>query len=138
MKKMPPRVRPRRGARWGSRWASVLAAACLAAAFLAVSVPESASAFACGERDRPAQTFLPPRQLQTVQTVAPVGGDDCTTPGGNRPHTQTRAPKKGSVSGLTVFILAVVAALLIPIGRNGLPRAVDPFGHDRSFVREPD
>jgi hypothetical protein len=42
--------------------------------------------------------------------------------------------KKGSMSGLTVFVLAVAAALLIPIGRNGLPRAVDPYGHDRSFL----
>jgi hypothetical protein len=38
------------------------------------------------------------------------------------------------MSGLTVFVLAVAVALLIPIGRNGLPRAVDPYGHDRSFL----
>jgi hypothetical protein len=105
------------------------------AALISVSLPERASAFPCGVADRPAQTFFPPRQLQSSQKVVP--GDDCTTPG-NRPRAGERAPKKGSMSGLTVFVLAVVAALLIPIGRNGLPRAVDPFGHDRTFVREPD
>jgi hypothetical protein len=136
MRKLPPRERPRRGAGWGSRWASALAAACLAAALLSVSFPERAPAFACGVADRPAQAYFPPRQLQSSQKVVP-GGDDCTTPG-NRPRAGERAPKKGSMSGLTVFVLAVVAALLIPIGRNGLPRAVDPFGHDRTFVREPD
>jgi len=34
---------------------------------------------------------------------------------------------------LTVFVLAVAGALLIPIGRSGLPRTGDPFGHDRPF-----
>ena len=37
------------------------------------------------------------------------------------------------MSGLTVFVLALAGALLIPIGRNGIPRAVDPYGHDRPF-----
>ena len=130
MTKMPPRERPRRGAR-GSRWASALGAACLVAIVLAVSLPESGSAFACGAVGRPAQSTMPPRQLQASQKVIP-GGDDCTTPG-NRQRREARTRKKGSASGLTVFILAVAAALLIPIGRNGIPRAVDPFGHDRSF-----
>jgi hypothetical protein len=62
--------------------------------------------------------------------------DDCTTPS-NRPHrAAAKARKKGSMSGLTVFVLAVAAALLIPIGRNGLPKAVDPYGHDRSFLEQ--
>jgi hypothetical protein len=34
-----------------------------------------------------------------------------------------------------VFVLAIAAALLIPIGRNGLPKDADPFGHDRSYER---
>jgi hypothetical protein len=130
MKKTPPRERPRRGAR-GSRWASALAAACLVAALIAVSLPERASAFGCGAPERPAQTFVPPRELQGSQRVERTG-DDCTTPG-NHPRTQARTRKKGSVSGLTVFIIAIGAALLIPIGRNGIPRTVDPYGHDRSF-----
>ncbi|MBA2359971.1 MAG: hypothetical protein H0V79_03360 [Actinobacteria bacterium] len=39
----------------------------------------------------------------------------------------SRRQKKGSISGLTVFVLAVAGALLIPIGRSGLPRTGDPF-----------
>jgi hypothetical protein len=37
------------------------------------------------------------------------------------------------VKGLTVFVLALAGALLIPIGRNGIPRTMDPYGHDRPF-----
>ena len=48
--------------------------------------------------------------------------------------TTTKAParanRRGSVSTLTVFVLAIAGALLIPIGRNGLPHGGDPFGHD--------
>lgn len=131
MTNMPPRERPRRGATWGSRWASALAAACLVMTVLAVSLPESASAFGCGDAGRAAQSVLPPRQLQSSQKVLP-GGDDCTMPG-NRPRKQVHTRKKGSMSGLTVFVVAVAVALLIPIGRNGIPRSVDPYGHDRSF-----
>lgn len=57
---------------------------------------------------------------------------ECTT-SADRRRPQKRAHKKGSVSGLTVFILAIAGALLIPIGRNGIPRMVDPYGHDRPF-----
>jgi hypothetical protein len=49
---------------------------------------------------------------------------------------QASKRKRGSMGGLTVFVIAVAAALLIPIGRNGIPRAGDPFGHDRSFPGE--
>jgi hypothetical protein len=132
MRKLPPRERPRRGARWGSRWATVLVAACLATTGISLSLPASAGAFGCGSASRPAQT-LPPRQLQASQKVVP--GDDCTTPG-DRMRQQTSKRKRGSMSGLTVFVIAVAAALLIPIGRNGIPRAGDPFGHDRSFPGE--
>jgi hypothetical protein len=132
MRKLPPRERPRRGAGWGSRWATALVVACLATTAVSLSLPASAAAFGCGPASRPTQT-LPPRQLQSSQRVAP--SDDCTTPG-NRARPQASKRKKGSMSGLTVFVIAVAAALLIPIGRNGIPRAVDPFGHDRPFVGE--
>lgn len=69
---------------------------------------------------------MPPRQLSSVQQVA----DECTTPG-NRPNHGKRARKTGSASGLTVFVLALAGALLIPIGR--VPRSLDPYGHDRPF-----
>lgn len=88
-----------------------------------LSLPAPASAFPCGEAPRPPVTK---RHLSSVQQAA----DECTTPG-NRPRK--RARKKGNVSGLTVFVVAVAVALLIPIGRNGIPRSADPYGHDRPF-----
>ena len=90
-----------------------------------VTLPAPASAFPCGEAARPA---VPPRQLSSVQQVP----SECTTSAEQR-KPQKRAHKKGSVSGLTVFVLAIAGALLIPIGRNGIPRMVDPYGHDRPF-----
>jgi hypothetical protein len=120
---MPPRMRLRRGAWRGSRSARAGVAACLAAAAVLLLPPAPASAFPCGEAPRPPVTK---RHLSSVQQAA----DECTTPG-NRPRKRPR--KKGNVSGLTVFVLAIAGALLIPIGRNGLPRSADPYGHDRPF-----
>jgi hypothetical protein len=57
--------------------------------------------------------------------------NECTTSADRRKPRKTR--KKGSVKGLTVFVLALAGALLIPIGRNGIPRTMDPYGHDRPF-----
>lgn len=121
---MPPRLRLRRGA-WRGSTKARLAAACLASAALLLSLPAAVAAFPCGDAPHP---VVPPRQLASVrdQTVA-----DCTTPGNRRKAHRTR--KQGSVSGLTVFVLALAGALLIPIGRNGLPRSFDPYGHDRPF-----
>lgn len=121
---MPPRVRSRRGAWRGSRGARAAAAACLVTVAVLFLLPAPASAFPCGEVPRPP---VPPRQLSSVQS--PDG--ECTTPG-NRPRPK-RTHRKGSVRGLTVFVLALAGALLIPIGRNGVPRTVDPYGHDRPF-----
>jgi hypothetical protein len=90
-----------------------------------VSLPAPASAFPCGETVRPP---VPPRQLSSVQQVP----SECTT-SADRRKPQRRVRKKGSVSGLTVFVLAIAGALLIPIGRNGIPRMGDPYGHDRPF-----
>jgi hypothetical protein len=133
MRKNPARERPRRGAWWGSRRATAVAAACVAAVSVTLSLPAPAGAFICGTKDGVSQTtIVSPRQLQATQKIQ-KGVDDCTAPG-NRPHPRVSKRKKGSMSGLTVFVLAVAAALLIPIGRNGIPRAVDPFGHDRSFI----
>jgi hypothetical protein len=97
----------------------------LATVALLVSLPAPASAFPCGETARPA---VPPRQLSSIQQLP----SECTT-SAERQKPQKRARKKGSVSGLTVFVLAIAGALLIPIGRNGIPRMVDPYGHDRPF-----
>jgi hypothetical protein len=40
------------------------------------------------------------------------------------------------MSALTVFVLALAGALLIPIGRNGLPHSGDVFGHDPTYERK--
>jgi hypothetical protein len=115
-------VRPRRGA-WGkgSRQATAAAAACLVAVILALSAAPPAAAFPCGDTSA---TATQGRHLTSVSA------DECRAPGGVHRHKRSaRAQKKGSISALTVFVLAVAAALLIPIGRNGLPGG-DPFGRD--------
>jgi hypothetical protein len=96
----------------------------LAAIAVLVSLPAPASAFPCGEAAPPA---VPSRQLSSVEQVP----SECNSSAERRKPQKTR--KKGSVSGLTVFVLVVAGALLIPIGRNGIPRMVDPYGHDRPF-----
>jgi hypothetical protein len=92
---------------------------------LLLSLPAPATAFPCGDAPHSA---VPPRQLASVRQQS---GADCTTPGNRRKPHRTR--KTGSVIGLTVFVLALGGALLIPIGRNGLARSFDPYGHDRPF-----
>jgi hypothetical protein len=89
---------------------------------IAVSLPTSASAFPCGEAPRPS---VPPRQLANVQAT-----DDCRSPGELQKHPAKPAHKKGSMSGLTVFVLAIAAVLLIPIGARGIPSSVDPYSDD--------
>ena len=122
-------VRLRRGA-WGegSRAARALAAACLAAVAIALVLPQPAAAYPCGERR------VPPTQSRELQS-ATVSLDECRAPEHGRKTQPARTRKRGSMSGLTVFILALGAALLIPIGRNGLPHGGDPFGHDPTRER---
>jgi hypothetical protein len=115
-------VQPRRGA-WGkgSRRAKAAAAACLAAITVAAALPQPAAAYPCGE---------PPPTLRIPQ-LAGVSPDECRVPGKlGRPKPEARPNKQGSISALTVFVLAIAGALLIPIGRRGLPRGVDPYGAD--------
>lgn len=115
-------VRPRRGVLGlGSRQARAVAAACLAVGTLAVAVPPPAAAYPCGEG---AVSSAQGRHLSSVSA------DECRSPETARKKPPARAKKKGSMSGLTVFVLAIAGALLIPIGRNGLPHGGDPFGHD--------
>jgi hypothetical protein len=97
----------------------------LATVAVLVSLPAPASAFPCGETARPA---APPRQLSSVQQVP----NECMT-SAERRKPQKRERKKGSLTGLTVFLLAVGGALVIPIARNGIPRMADPYRHDRPF-----
>ncbi len=120
-------VRPRRGAWEGSRQAKAVAAACFAVLAFAFAQPQQAAAYPCGDG---VASATPPRTLATVSS------DECRVPETlRRTEAPARAKKKGSISGLTVFVLAIAGALLIPIGRNGLPHGGDPFGHDPT--REP-
>jgi hypothetical protein len=115
-------VRPRRGAWEGSRQAKAVAAACFAVLAFALAQPQQAAAYPCGDSVAPT---TPPRTLSSLQP------DECRVPETlRRTKPPARANKRGSVGGLTVFVLAIAGALLIPIGRNGLPHGADPFGHD--------
>jgi hypothetical protein len=67
-----------------------------------------------------------------------IPADECRVPETLRhPKAPVRERKKGSMSALTVFVLALAGALLIPIGRNGLPHSGDVFGHDPTYERKP-
>jgi hypothetical protein len=122
-------VQPRRGACGkGSRRATAVAAACFAALAFALAMPQPAAAYPCGERRAPATQT---RELMS----ASVSIDECRAPEQPRKAQPVRTRKRGSMSGLTVFVLALGAALLIPIGRNGLPHGGDPFGHDPTRER---
>ncbi|HEV2901733.1 MAG TPA: hypothetical protein VGW30_00580 [Gaiellaceae bacterium] len=88
----------------------------------AFAQPQQAAAYPCGDG---VASATPPRTLATVSS------DECRVPETlRRTKAPARTKKKGSISGLTVFVLAIAGALLIPIGRNGLPHGGDPFGHD--------
>ena len=122
------RARPRRGVCGeGSRRASAFAAACLAVLAIGFAVPQQAAAFPCGDGADPTAS--------TRQLMSAMAPDECRTPEKGTTIEPPRTRKRGSVKGLTVFVIAVAAALLIPIGRNGLPRSGDPFGHDRTPER---
>lgn len=122
-------VRPRRGVlRLGSRQVRAVAAACLAVGVLASVVPPTAVAYPCGEGAAPAT------QARQLMSLLP---DECRVPETlRRPKPAVQTRKKGSMSALTVFVLALAGALLIPIGRNGLPHSGDVFGHDPTYVRK--
>jgi hypothetical protein len=117
MRSMPPREWPRRGACWGSRLAKAGAAACLALVLVALVLPGSAAAYRCGAT-----------QLDGAQETA-RSSQDCRAE--RSPAMRNRTPKRGSMKGLTVFVLAVAAVLLIPIGARGIPPSVDPYSDDR-------
>lgn len=123
-------VRPRRGALWlGSRNARAVAAACLATGVLtaAAAVPQQAAAYPCGDG---AASAAQGRHLTSVPS------DECRSPETlRRNKPAARTSKRGSISTLTVFVLAIAGALLIPISRNGLPHSGDPFGHDPTHER---
>jgi hypothetical protein len=117
MRSMPAREQPRRGACWGSRAAKASAAACLAFVLLALALPGPAAAYRCGAT-----------QLGGAQATARSSQDCRAEPS---LAARTRTQKRGSMKGLTVFVLAVAAVLLIPIGARGIPSSIDPYSDDR-------
>jgi hypothetical protein len=129
MRRMPPRERPRRGAWRGSRWASALGAACLIAVAVSLTLPSPASAYLC-DGPRPASPLPHPELISPSDYVAP-NDTECRVP--DSPSPAKRVKKRGSMSGLTVFVLAVAAVLLIPIGARGIPSSVDPYADERLF-----
>jgi hypothetical protein len=129
MWRMPPRERPRRGACWGSRRAKACAAACLASVLLALGAPGPAAAYRC--EDPPPPVSLPHPELPAQAPYASPTSTECQVPDDERAAARTK--KRGSVSGLTVFVLAIAAALLIPIGARGIPSSVDPYSDDSPF-----
>jgi hypothetical protein len=122
-------VRLRRGA-WGegSRAARALAAACAAVVAIVLLLPSTAGAYPCGERRAPTP------QGRTLMSAA-VSIDECRAPEQPRKTAPARTRKRGDMTGLTVFVLAIGAALLIPIGRSGLAHGSDPFAHDPTVER---
>ena len=122
-------VRLRRGA-WGegSRAARALAAACLVAVAMALVLPSTAAAYPCGERRAPAT------QARALMSAS-VSIDECRAPEQGPKSEPARTHKRGDMTGLTVFVLAIGAALLIPIGRKGLAHGSDPFDHDPTLER---
>jgi hypothetical protein len=128
MRWMPPRTRLRRGAWAGSRRARAGAAACLVSVLLSLGAPGPAAAYRC--EDPPAPASLPHPELPGRTLYASPTSTECQVPSSDRAPARTR--KRGSMSGLTVFVLAVAAVLLIPIGARGIPASVDPYREDRS------
>jgi hypothetical protein len=117
------RVWPRRGA-WGigSRRAKAGAAACSAALGLALAVPQDAVAYPCGEG---------PRSAAPTGELRGLSPGECGVPRSLHRREAGRPRKRGNLTGLTVFVLAVAGALLIPIGRSGTVHTGDPFGRAR-------
>jgi hypothetical protein len=131
MRRKPLRERPRRGA-WGSRRrrAKLGAAACLVAIAVTLAAPGPATAYPCD--DSAALPKAPPTELSSRTLYASPGAEGCRVPEeDDRGAGRTR--KRGSMSGLTVFVLAIGAMLLIPIGRRGIQQGADPYGHDQDF-----
>jgi hypothetical protein len=94
---------------------------------IAVSLvaPGPASAYLCDD-SRPA--VVPPHpELISPSEYASPNDMECRVL--DDPPSR-RTNKRGSMSGLTVFVLAVAAMLLIPIGRLGIPQTADPYRDD--------
>ena len=82
-------------------------------------LPGPAAAYRCGATQAP----------DGAQATAMF--QDCRA---EAPPRRKRPNKRGSVSSLTVLVLAVAAALLLPIGARGIPSSLDPYSSkDRPY-----
>jgi len=84
-----------------------------------LALPGPAAAYRCGSTQPPdgAQATA---MFQDCRAEAP-------------PARRPRANKRGSMSSLTVLVIAVAAALLLPIGARGIPYSLDPYSQDRPY-----
>jgi hypothetical protein len=87
---------------------------------ITLAAPGPAAAYRCED----------PPSVTTPAVV--MSGEDCRVPD-DEPARRARAQKRGSMSSLTVLVLAIAAVLLVPIGALGMPTSVDPFGRDRPY-----
>lgn len=128
MRWKPPRARPRRGAWRGSQQAKAGAAACLVAALLTLAAPGPASAYRCEDAVR-SSTPAPYLEAHGRAMFSAPANTECPFPADEQ-RGSGRPKKRGSMSGLTVFVLAIAAVLLIPIGARGIPASADPYRED--------
>jgi hypothetical protein len=94
---------------------------------LSLAAPGPAAAYLCDEAP---PVSVPHPELPSRSLYAAPDGTECRVPDDDRAGP-VRTRKRGNMSGLTVFVLAVAAALLIPIGARGIPSSVDPYNDDR-------
>jgi hypothetical protein len=95
---------------------------------LSLAAPGPAAAYRCDEAP---PVSVPYPELPSRSLYAAPDGAECRVPDNDRTDPIRRTRKSGSMSGLTVFVLAVAAALLIPIGARGIPSSIDPYNDDR-------
>jgi hypothetical protein len=81
---------------------------------LGAAAPAPAAAYPCADVQHPA-------------AAAPgLSSDDCR----GAPERPARKPKRGSMSSVAVFVVAIAVVLLIPIGARGIPSSLDPYGRE--------
>jgi hypothetical protein len=76
--------------------------------------PEPAAAYPCADVQRP------------TASAAGLSSDDC----GGAAERPAHKPKRGSMSSVAVFVVAIAVVLLIPIGARGIPSSLDPYGRE--------
>jgi hypothetical protein len=86
-----------------------------------------AAAYRCED---PPPVSMPHPELPGRELPVSSSSTECRVPQDND-RVIGRTKKRGSMSSLTVLVLAVAAVLLIPIGALRIPSNVDPYSGDR-------